>query len=605
MHGTTSATVEENKTEDTTSAGSIVDARKEILLLKAELEEANKMLKNMEQGIKWPKTHDSECGENTSASKSKIDKGGFSTSEERPPSSMSQAGPSEDEDGSAGGCISVPIVPAFSDDSDDPAQKLPNDEISVECHESKKVETHTNQNTSIMMDGLRDELSAYVSAVRKADEEEISNLQKKVNQLKRIREISTNPDDKLINVRMLNAENFDTEWDRLGPLPPPPDHDLRSPIVADLLTQWTSDSETQESLLFWVEKVVQGSDCADIPPLQLSGLDHQVRDGFTMHILPFLLRRSDIQVDVTSRAHRKTSYDLSVAITKAVSTQEGAITFGENGQKNTNATSQVSLKSKSPHMMAFKASSTNAPLDFSVDIPESNEKGFHRYLPSSASSQETGSVAHSSATTPASNLLGHLPQFNRLVRDEEKPVVRTKDTESDEYVTMTESTDRTPQQQGGIMAGALNAMGGLLSRRRTPSNADSSSSKTFSFPSPALQSHASQAPNDSVASDVQDESQPFHRVVSVPPGRIGMTFVQYRGHAMVSDVYKDSPLAGWVFPSDILIAIDEVPVSGMRVPEIVKLLTARKDRPRALRIISSHAMTELLITESSNALMDG
>eukprot|EP00979_Chaetoceros_neogracilis_P000104 scaffold28_cov180-Chaetoceros_neogracile.AAC.1 len=84
-----------------------------------------------------------------------------------------------------------------------------------------------------------------------------------------------------------------------------------------------------------------------------------------------------------------------------------------------------------------------------------------------------------------------------------------------------------------------------------------------------------------------------------------MTCVQYRGHAMVSDVYKDSPLAGWVFPSDILIAIDEVPVSGMRVPEIVKLLTARKERPRALRIISSHAMTEMLITEISNALMDG
>ena len=50
-----------------------------------------------------------------------------------------------------------------------------------------------------------------------------------------------------------------------------------------------------------------------------------------------------------------------------------------------------------------------------------------------------------------------------------------------------------------------------------------------------------------------------------------MTFVQYRGHAIISDVYKDSPLAGWVFPSDILIAIDEVPVSGTnRVSSIFK-----------------------------------
>ena len=78
-----------------------------------------------------------------------------------------------------------------------------------------------------------------------------------------------------------------------------------------------------------------------------------------------------------------------------------------------------------------------------------------------------------------------------------------------------------------------------------------------------------------------------------------MTFVQYRGHAIISDVYKDSPLAGWVFPSDILIAIDEVPVSGMRVPEIVKLLTARKERQRALRVISSHAMSELITDEQN------
>jgi hypothetical protein len=159
-----------------------------------------------------------------------------------------------------------------------------------------------------MMDGLRDELEAYVSALRKSDKEDILNLQTKVNELEMARVSSTNPDDKMINVCMLNAENFVTEWDKLGPLPPPPDHDLRSPIVSDLLTQWTRDPETQESLLVWVEKAVQGSDCSDIPPLQLSGLDHQVRDGFTMHIFPLLLQRSYIKVDVTPRAHRKTSY---------------------------------------------------------------------------------------------------------------------------------------------------------------------------------------------------------------------------------------------------------------------------------------------------------
>lgn len=90
----------------------------------------------------------------------------------------------------------------------------------------------------------------------------------------------------------------------------------------------------------------------------------------------------------------------------------------------------------------------------------------------------------------------------------------------------------------------------------------------------------------------QEDLQPYHRVVSAPPGRIGVTFVEFRGHAMVSDVALDSPLAGWVFPSDILIAVDEIPVSGMRVRDIVTILSDRKNRQRAMRVISSHAMNE-------------
>jgi C-terminal processing protease CtpA/Prc len=68
---------------------------------------------------------------------------------------------------------------------------------------------------------------------------------------------------------------------------------------------------------------------------------------------------------------------------------------------------------------------------------------------------------------------------------------------------------------------------------------------------------------------------------------------------MVSDVAPESPLSGWVFPSDILIAIDEVPVSGMRVRDIIKLLTSRKERQRALRVISSHAMNEFTLNTTT------
>jgi hypothetical protein len=44
-------------------------------------------------------------------------------------------------------------------------------------------------------------------------------------------------------------------------------------------------------------------------------------------------------------------------------------------------------------------------------------------------------------------------------------------------------------------------------------------------------------------------------------------------------------------------------VSGMRVRDIIKVLKDRKERPRALRVISSHDMTELTLNTSN--LHDG
>ena len=63
---------------------------------------------------------------------------------------------------------------------------------------------------------------------------------------------------------------------------------------------------------------------------------------------------------------------------------------------------------------------------------------------------------------------------------------------------------------------------------------------------------------------------------------------------MVSFVSPESPLIGYIFKNDILWQIDEVPVSGLRVRDIVKILTERaENRQRSLRIISSHSMAEL------------
>jgi predicted metalloprotease with PDZ domain len=170
---------------------------------------------------------------------------------------------------------------------------------------------------------------------------------------------------------------------------------------------------------------------------------------------------------------------------------------------------------------------------------------------------------------------------------------------------------KTPTpHNAGLVAGALNVMGGLLTRRKAVNLNDtdgSSDSNTIISPSHLIDPDVKDTLKAGAftISDSAEDNEPYHRVVSAPPGRIGITFVQYRGHAMVSDVHQDSPLVGWIFPSDIVIAIDEIPVSGTRVPEIVKLLTIRKDRQRALRVISSHAMTDLIVTEKSGAFIDG
>ena len=128
------------------------------------------------------------------------------------------------------------------------------------------------------------------------------------------------PDQQMINVRMIDGENFVTEWgDLVPPLPPPPDHGLHSPIVDTILNQWTAnDSETQSSLISCIESILNGSNPKIIPSLKLSGLDHQMRDGFIIHVLPLILLHKDVHVNVASHAHHLTTYDIAVSVTQAI-----------------------------------------------------------------------------------------------------------------------------------------------------------------------------------------------------------------------------------------------------------------------------------------------
>jgi hypothetical protein len=212
-----------------------------------------------------------------------------------------------------------------------------------------------------------------------------------------------------------------------------------------------------------------------------------------------------------------------------------------------------------------------SPLGFSSGMTiEKDESDVQR------DSSEVGasSVAHSAVTAQMANTSTRM--ISRAFEAGSSPVVEN-------------SPSFHNDESRGLMGAINSTFGGLLSRGRKI---------------PPQQPYTEGV--DGVITDIpltadghrRDEPEPYQRVLSCPPGRIGLTFVQYRGHAMVSDVASESPLSGWVFSGDILIAIDEVPVSGMRVRDIVKLLTARKDRQRALRVISSHAMNEFTLNTS-------
>jgi hypothetical protein len=440
-------------------------------------------------------------------------------------------------------------------------------------------------------------------------------------------------DRRTINVKMLDGENFTTEWVDLPSLPPPPDHGLRSPIVAALLQQWTSDAAMHDSLLAWMDRIIRGADPETIPPLTISSLDHQVRDGFSMHVLPLLLRRSDVCVDVKTRAHRRTSYDMSVYVTRPPS----AKTPGATGR--TEPLPPTTQKANRAHVMAFRATSHGA--DGEDSQMESNESLAARkakvsdYLRTSASASfgaqsssdaggPAGSVTYSSVTEHVTNQSKfraseiRLPPSGRDHRDGMLPPAGPPGTTiiSDDISIGSSMTGEGSQKSASLM-GALGGAFGMLRR--------SGSSKPPMPVPPALQiansigddmaaggvssflRHAPPSPPTRAATNEGDDAdqQPYHRVVSAPPGRIGVTFVDYRGHAMVSDVAPDSPLEGWIFASDILIAIDEVPVSGMRVRDIVKVLTTRKDRQRALRLISSHAMNEFTLNTTTLSEVGG
>eukprot|EP00522_Entomoneis_paludosa_P014847 CAMPEP_0172451570 /NCGR_PEP_ID=MMETSP1065-20121228/9564_1 /TAXON_ID=265537 /ORGANISM="Amphiprora paludosa, Strain CCMP125" /LENGTH=1663 /DNA_ID=CAMNT_0013203533 /DNA_START=72 /DNA_END=5063 /DNA_ORIENTATION=+ len=388
----------------------------------------------------------------------------------------------------------------------------------------------------------------------------------------------SNKEEATINVHMLDGENFITDWDDAPPLPPPPDHNLRSPMVQSVLETWTQDEGLHESMLAWMDQVLTGVDPESIPPLTISSLDHQVKDGFSLHVLPLLLKRKDILVEIKTRVQRRTTYDLAVSVDRPSIT-------GLDMRRHLETIAARSDVGATSDAVSISHSATTALMG--------NGRRAFVMNASAASGGDTGAMSPGTA-----GMENHAINQQHLMYDE-----MAEDME-----------DPNGANSTGLMSALGGALGGFLTRNRkaavaqgdvgggdhqdsTAQHQGTATGQTYQQYDISSMSPSNKPANAAAAAEL-DEEQPYHRVVSAPSGRIGVTFVEFRGHAMVSDVAPESPLQGWIFPSDILIAIDELPVSGMRVRDIIQVLKDRMDRQRALRIISCHAMNE--ITDFSN-----
>ena len=269
---------------------------------------------------------------------------------------------------------------------------------------------------------------------------------------------------------------------------------------------------------------------------------------------------------------------------------------------------QPHIRENKHHLMAFKATCNGSIKEYDnsqlsgsnniSDFPEiiRNESGtgscftaittpISNRTPTKATSSQTQRYMSNYLASERTTLDSSFPLEPQL------PIMAGASQSLVDDLSVASSTDEeeisTPQS---TLMTSIGGAFGLLSRSKKPPMPPShvnGSTLNYMYSTPKRR-----AVMNSMSPD--DDDHAYHRLVSAPPGKIGLTFIEHRGHCMVSNVTKTSPLAGYVHPSDILIAIDDIPVSGLRTREIVRLLTEKKSQRRDLRMISSHDMNELI-----------
>jgi hypothetical protein len=566
-----------------------LENRKEIIFLKAALEKANKKIAALELGEDVaPDDKEEPFQSEIDAIEPSKDAEGteelfMKIAENIENVSVGSSSFAEEEEGEAGSSSPVPVS-TYSVSLDDPVLEKELEEYRTALIETLRVEESNKSKTESSEMGDND------SIVEK-------DLSKSILS-------DAASDKKMVNVRMIDGENFTTEWGDLD-LPPPPDHGLKSPIVDAILSKWTDDSSTQSALIKWIEEALNGN-VSDAPSLKLSGLDHQIKDGFIMHVLPLLLLRKDIHIHVTSRAHRHTTYDIAVSISQSVQSSPR--------RKNDHHARSGESAEQKHHLLAYQATHSGSAVNNNSvkDDPISTAPFSARQFLGRAVPDIVRTASHTeSISTAVTTQISNKTATKKLFRSQAVEDTYTAFSEMNTPNRMANDTQPAlgddlsvgsgssasgdgskGQRQSSIMGSLSGAFGGLLSRRKGPQphsydlHHQLSSEKSPSINASTWSPPAFFTPQPNHSREELRQDDIYHRVVSAPPGKIGLTFVEYEGNTMVSNVADSSPLSGWVFPSDVLVAIDDTPVRGLRTREIVQLLTEKKGQQRNLRMYS-------------------
>ena len=388
---------------------------------------------------------------------------------------------------------------------------------------------------------------------------------------------------------------------------PPPNHALDSPVVAAVLDQWSDSDETRSALLHWFEATLGSGDensaaSSSVPPsLRVSGVDSNVRDGFLTHIVPLLLRNGDLDVRLATRATRRTTYDIAVEVAPRTgkrpspgsagraggmafrASRSGMATNGDESGELTEGRLRSMLNLQGPGGMLHDLVRTGSGVGSvatAATTPVSNRSPAKAKLPAGfpgSSNKRDGPGAQRAGGGDASFPRDY--PLTKIMSNASTSLIDDDEEASDEWIAeeaLAPAQDDGPerQQQRGLVSRAL---GGIMSMRRPAGTTPAATRDDYRTPSASSCRRRGRHPRPR-----------YERVVAAPPGRVGITLVEGEdGRATVSAVSDSSPLSGWIFPSDVLAAVDGVSVDGLRLRDVVGMLAAGGGRHRNLHLVSS------------------